>query len=47
MVIAEEEPYSSKIAAWKAVVVDGVDIKEDTWYQLRGGELVPCEDQEG
>ena len=44
LVIAEEEQNSYKISSWKAVVVDGVNIKADTWYMLRAGELVETED---
>ena len=44
LVIAEEEQNSCKISSWKAVVVDGVNIKADTWYMLKDGELVETED---
>ena len=44
LVIAEEEQNSYKISSWKAVVVDGVNIKADTWYTLKNGELVETED---
>ena len=44
MVIEEEEQNSYKISSWKAVVVDGVNIKADTWYTLKNGELVETED---
>ena len=44
MVIAEEEQNSCKISDWKAVVVDGVNIKADTWYTLKDGELIEAED---
>ena len=44
LVIAEEEQNSYKISSWKAVVVDGVNIKADTWYTLKDGELVETED---
>ena len=44
LVIAEEEPNSHKISSWKAVVVDGVNIKADTWYTLKDGELIEMED---
>ena len=44
LVIAEEEQNSCKISSWKAVVVDGVNIKTDTWYTLKDGELVETED---
>ena len=44
LVIAEEEQNSYKISSWKAVVVDGVNIKADTWYTLKDGELIEAED---
>ena len=44
LVIAEEEQTSCKISSWKAVVVDGVNIKADTWYTLKDGELIEAED---
>ena len=44
LVIAEEEQNRCKISSWKAVVVDGVNIKADTWYMLKDGELVETED---
>lgn len=44
LVIAEEEQNSYKISSWKAVVVDGVNIKADTWYTLKDGELIEMED---
>ena len=44
LVIAEEEQNSYKISSWKAVVVDGVNIKADTWYTFKDGELVETED---
>ena len=44
LVIAEEEQNSCKISSWKAVVVDGVNIKADTWYTFKDGELVETED---
>ena len=44
LVIAEEEPNSNNIVGWKAVVVDGVNIKADTWYTLKDGELIEMED---
>ena len=43
LVIAEEE-NSCKISNWKAVVVDGVNIKADTWYTLKDRELIEAED---
>ena len=44
LVIAEEEKNSCKISSCKAVVVDGVNIKADTWYTLKDGELIEAED---
>lgn len=32
------------IISVKAVIVDGKDVKADTWYKLVNGELVECED---
>ena len=40
LVICEENEDDSDIREWKAVVVDGKAIKEDTWYKLKNGELV-------
>ena len=40
LVIAEENNNSYDIKEWKAVVVDGKDIKADTWYCLKNGEFV-------
>ena len=46
LVIAEEESDSFNIKHWKAVVVDGVVIKADTWYKLdKYGELKECEEE--
>ena len=39
LVIAEENGNNYDIAAWKAAVVDGVNIKPDTWYKLVNGEF--------
>ena len=45
LVIAEEEEDSSDIKDWLAVVVDGVNVKADTWYELKDGELVECKEE--
>ncbi len=45
LVIAEEWDSSYKIAAWKAVVVDGETVKADTWYTLKDGEMVEAESE--
>lgn len=44
LVIAEELDDSFDIKAWKAVVVDGENIKADTWYKLENGEMVVAND---
>ena len=41
LVIAEESTSNYDIADWKAVIVDGENVKADTWYCLKDGEL--CE----
>ena len=41
LVIAEENASDFDIADWKAVIVDGENVKADTWYCLKDGEL--CE----
>ena len=45
LVIAEEESSSYDIANWKAVVVDGVTVKADTWYKLDGETLLECDSE--
>jgi len=44
LVIAEEHSNSYEIKDWLAVVVDGVNVKADTWYELKNGELMECKD---
>ena len=39
LVICEENKDDFDIKDWLAVVVDGVNIKPDTWYTLQDGEL--------
>ena len=41
LVIAEEKEENYDVADWKAVIVDGENVKADTWYCLKDGEL--CE----
>lgn len=41
LVICNENEDDFGIAEWKAFVVDGENIKPDTWYMLRNGEI--CE----
>lgn len=43
LVIAEENSGDYEISEWKAVVVDGEQVKADTWYRLEDGELVEAE----
>ena len=45
LVIAEETEYRYDIKDWLAVVVDGVNVKADTWYELKNGELVECKEE--
>lgn len=33
------------VSDWACGIVDGVNIKEDTWYHLVDGKLVECEEQ--
>ena len=34
-----------EVTGWACAIVDGVNIKEDTWYKLGNGKLVECENQ--
>ena len=43
LVICEENDDDYCIKEWKAFVVDGADIKADTWYCLSGGELTEAD----
>ena len=40
LVIAEENEDDFDIKHWKVAVVDGENVKADTWYRLEEGELV-------
>ena len=44
LVIAEENESSYDIKDFKVAVVDGVTIKAGTWYRLRNGELIECDE---
>ena len=44
LVIAEECSDGYEIKDWLAVVVDGVNVKADTWYGLKDGELIECKE---
>ena len=39
LVICEENADDFNIKEWRAFIVDGADIKADTWYHLVNGEL--------
>jgi hypothetical protein len=39
-----EEHGRYEVTDWACGIVDGVDIKEDTWYRLEDGKLVECEE---
>ena len=43
LVVAVENDDNYDIKEWKAVLVDGVTIKADTWYTVRDGKLVEVE----
>ena len=43
LVICEENVDDYGVKEWRAFVVDGKDIKADTWYKLVDGELVEAE----
>lgn len=43
LVICEENADNLDIKEWKAFVVDGTDIRADTWYKLVNGKLVEAE----
>ena len=40
LLIAEENENNYDVKEWRAFIVDGDSIKEDTWYMLKDGELV-------
>ena len=44
LVIVEEMSDSYEIKDWKAAVVDGEEIKADTWYTLKNGAFVEVKD---
>ena len=46
LVIAEEYKDSYEIKEWKSVVVDGEQIKANTWYRLENGEFTECEEDD-
>ena len=46
LVIGEENKEDYDIVTWKAVHVDGENIKADTWYTLRDGDLAEAADRE-
>ena len=44
LVIAEEKQDTFDIAVWKSFIVDGEQVKADTWYMLKDGDLVEVEE---
>ena len=49
MLVARNIEYSEKtkrheVADWACAIVDGKDIKPDTWYRLKDGKLVEDND---
>ena len=44
LVIAEEKEDSYDIKDWMAVEVDGVNVKADTWYEMKNGKLTECKE---
>lgn len=46
LVIVEENDTDYDINDWKAIVVDGEKYKPDTWYCLKDGEIIECEDED-
>ena len=46
LVLGEEGQDDCELVAWKAVVVDGITVKPDTWYMLKDGDFVEAEGKE-
>ena len=46
LIIVEENKNNYDISAWRAAVVDGENIKADTWYCLKDGEFAEVESEE-
>ena len=44
LVIVEEERDNYNVREWKSAIVDGKEIKADTWYKLENGELIEVEE---
>ena len=45
LIIVQEQEENYDIKNWKAVVVDGTNIKPDTWYKLENGIFVEVENE--
>ena len=43
LVIAEEKVNDYSVKEFATAIVDGKDIKADTWYKLENGKLVEAE----
>ena len=46
LVLAEENSSDFNIKDWVAVQVDGTNVKADTWYKLKDGQLEEVPDNE-
>ena len=46
LVIAEENSNNYDVKDWVAVQVDGINVKADTWYKLKDGQLEEVPDNE-
>ena len=44
LVIVEENNYDFNLKEYKLAVVDGKEIKADTWYKLENGKFVESEE---
>lgn len=44
-IVWDQEHGRYEVTGWACAIVDGVNIKEDTWYKLGNGKLVECENQ--
>ena len=45
IVIVNEKENSYDVKEWKAGIIDGTNLKPDTWYKLENGEFVEAEDE--
>ena len=45
LVVVEENERNYEIKDWKSAIVDGVNLKPDTWYKLVDGEFVEVKEK--